>query len=52
MYPFDHGEVQPVFGDAPEISSISISGSPDCRSIVFGHVESGSSDLMLVEGFR
>lgn len=52
MYSFETGDVQPLVGDAPEISSVSISVSPDCRSILFGHVESGTADLMMVDGFR
>jgi Tol biopolymer transport system component len=52
IYRFESGRLETFMPEAPEISSIGVSVSPDCGSILFGHVESGSADLMLVEGFR
>jgi hypothetical protein len=52
IYRFASGRLETLLPDAPEISSIGVAVSPDCGSILYGHVESGSADLMLVEGFR
>jgi Tol biopolymer transport system component/DNA-binding winged helix-turn-helix (wHTH) protein len=52
IYRFESGLLETFIPEAPEISSIGVSVSPDCGSVLFGHVESGSADLMLVEGFR
>jgi Tol biopolymer transport system component/DNA-binding winged helix-turn-helix (wHTH) protein len=52
IYRFASESVENLVASAPEVSSLSLSVSPDCRSILFAHTESGSADLMLVEGFR